>query len=49
MSLSLAAHATNFLLRWKVKPKRNAAFDVAKARAVCRCPPEWCCSRRGPT
>ena len=33
MSLSFAARVTNFLLRWKVKPKRNVPFDVAKARA----------------
>lgn len=33
MSLSFAARVTNFLLRWKVKPKRGEPFDVAKARA----------------
>ena len=33
MSLSFAAHLTNFLLRWKVKPKPGEPFDVAKARA----------------
>lgn len=33
MSLSFPARITNFLLRWKVKPKRNEPFDAAKARA----------------
>jgi len=33
MSRSFAAHLTNLFLRWKVKPKRGAPFDVAKARA----------------
>jgi epsilon-lactone hydrolase len=33
MSLSFAARVTNLFLRWKVKPNRRAAFDVAKARA----------------
>ena len=33
MSLSFAARVTNLFLRWKVKPKRSAIFDAAKARA----------------
>lgn len=33
MSLSFATRVTNFMLRWKVKPKRGEAFDVEKARA----------------
>lgn len=33
MSLSLAAHVTNLILRWKVKPKRSNTFNVAEGRA----------------
>lgn len=33
MSLSFAARTTNFLLRWKVKPRAGEDFDVAQARA----------------
>jgi len=33
MPLSFAARVTNLFLRWKVKPKRSAIFDAAKARA----------------
>jgi len=33
MALSFAARITNFYLRWRVKPKRGAPFDAARARA----------------
>ncbi len=33
MPLSFAARTANFILRWKVKPRRGEAFDVAHARA----------------
>ena len=33
MSLSFGARVTNLLLRWKVKPKRGAPFDFARAHA----------------
>lgn len=33
MSLSLAAHVTNLVLRWKVKPKRSDTFSVEEGRA----------------
>ena len=33
MSYSLAARLANLYLRWRVKPRRGAPFDAAKARA----------------